>query len=106
MPPPGLGDLGIGDAGQPLLEFMGAAAAVDEVGVAIDEAGGGEAPLAVECAHGRPEPPRRGPTQAILSALDQDRRILDQAIAIPHRGGLEVGEQHDGSLLYKVVYTV
>ena len=42
-----LGDLGIGDARQPLLELMRPAAAIDDVGVAIDEAGGGEAAFAV-----------------------------------------------------------
>ena len=55
----GLGDLGIGDAGEALLELVGPAAAIDEMGVAVDQAGGGEAALAVGRRHGR-RAPRRG----------------------------------------------
>ena len=100
-----LGDVGIGHTCQPLLEFIGAASAMDDVGVAVDQPGRGEAALAVEglmACRGLPPGPRPGDP----AALDQHRRILDQAIAILHRGGLEIGEQHGGSLLYKVVYTV
>jgi hypothetical protein len=102
---PGPGDLGIGDARQPLLEFIGPAAAIDQVGVAIDEPRGGEAPLAIQgLVTRRSLKARANPCDP--AALDQHRRILDQAIAIPHRGDVQVGEQHGGSLLYKVVYTV
>ena len=43
-----LGDLGIGDAIEPHLEFGGAIAAIDEMGVAIDEARGEQPPAAVD----------------------------------------------------------
>ena len=44
----GAGDLLVARAGEPLLEFLGAVAAVDEMGVAIDEPGRDPAALAVD----------------------------------------------------------
>ena len=48
----GCGDLGVADAGEALLELGGAVAAEDQVGVAVDEAGGDPAAGAVDAAHG------------------------------------------------------
>ncbi len=45
---PGAGDLLIGGAGEPQLELMGAVAAENEMGVAVDQAGGDPAALAVD----------------------------------------------------------
>ena len=44
----GLGDVGIGGAIEALLEFSGAVAAVNQMGVAIDEAGGEEPATAID----------------------------------------------------------
>ena len=67
-----LGDVGIGCAVEPLLEFIGAIAAIDEMGVAIDETRRDEAPAAVDREAGRrirgaPDP---GDPAAILTAGD------------------------------------
>ena len=43
-----LGDLGIGDAVEPHLEFSRPIAAIDEMGVAIDEAGGEQSAAAID----------------------------------------------------------
>ncbi len=48
MPPPALRDLFIGGAGQPHLELIGAVAGMDEMGVAVDQAGRDPAAFAID----------------------------------------------------------
>ena len=84
---------------------MRAVAAIDEVGVAIDEAGGDEAALAIDAMHaGRCLGAGADPGDPAI--LDEDRRIFDQAIVVAHGGGVEIGQEHLKIHLYKVVYTV
>ncbi len=100
-----LGDVGIGDAVEALLEFLGAVAAIDEMGVAVDQARGEEAPAAVDGLGRRRFLPRPGPGDP--APFHQNRTIFDQAVRPIwcHGRQFQVREKHQ-SHLYKVVYTV
>jgi hypothetical protein len=89
-----LGNLGIGNAIEALLEFLGAVAAVDNVGMAVDQARGEEAPAAIDGLTGRCVLARSGPSDA--TAFHQNGAVLDQAIrpSVGHGRQLEVGKKH------------
>ena len=99
MPPPGAGDLFVGRAFEPHLEFLRAVAAMDDMGVAIHQPRGDEPSFEIErvtagelgrkrCLGTRPDDP---------VALDRDCAALDQPMG-PIRvrsGECRVPEEHD-----------
>ena len=85
----GARDLLVARAVQAQLELVGAVAGVDEVGVAVDQAGRDPAALAVD---DHPRHPRSacgqfaaGPAKTIRPSARSDRALLDDAEARPHR---------------------
>ena len=90
MPPPAPRDLLVGRAGETRLEFRRAVAGVDEMGMAVDQAGRDPAALAVD----RPGVVRRrgrvrfGTCENDAAAAGDDRAALDDAEAgrAPHDG--------------------
>src|SRR5262245_229147 len=103
-----LGDLGIGSTIEAHFELVGAVAAVDEMGVAVDQARGQEPSAAIEglaafipgCIL-----TQTGPGDPAI--VHDDSAVRDQPIGLAFDQGreLQVGEKHK-SHLYKVVYTV
>ena len=72
---------------------MGAVAAIDEMGVAIDEAGRDQTAVAIVGVPGG----RRlgsGADPGDLAVGDQDGGILDEAVAVLHGGSLQIGQEH------------
>ena len=100
-----LGNIRISHAIETHFKFMGAIAAIDQMGVAIDEAGGEQLAAAIMdgfCRRrhiGRADPLDH-------SVLSQYTAILDQAIAVDHGSDSNICEEHGFIHLYKVVYTV
>ena len=89
------GDLFVGDALEAAFEFLGAVATVNEVGVAVDETGGGPGTVGVVgdvglgCGGGGTDP-------GDAAVIDEDCGVFDGAVwrtAGPHGRGVQVGPE-------------